>query len=182
MDYIDGETLTQFVEHHPKYFYNRKNSDRFISQLLGAVGYLHNHQIVHLDLKPNNILITHIGHDVKLVDLGCCYTDCYPDTTGSTSEYAAPEQREGSGKVDERTDIYAIGRILQTLPCAPYNKDVIKKCTAMQMDLRYSSIEELRKALHPRHCTWSFFAISAIAITVFSVAYIYCKVRSKPTV
>ena len=57
MDYVDGETLNQFAEHHPDYFKSRKNADRFLRQLLSVVGYLHSHQIVHLDLKPANILI-----------------------------------------------------------------------------------------------------------------------------
>ena len=72
MDYVDGETLSQFVCNHPDYFRNRKNADRFLRQLLSVVGYLHEHQIVHLDLKPDNMLITRIDHDVVLVDLGYC--------------------------------------------------------------------------------------------------------------
>lgn len=179
MDYVDGETLDKFVEHHPEYFYDKKNADRFLKQLLSVVGYLHNHQIIHLDLKPSNILITHIGYDVKLIDLGCCYADCYPDTKGSTGEYAAPEQKDGSKKVDERTDIYAIGRILQSMPCAPYYKDVIKRCTAMQKGLRFSSIEEMRKALKPWQGSQSLFVISAIAITVFTISFIFHKTRRK---
>ena len=147
MDYVDGKTLSTFIEHHPDYFRNKENADRFIDQLLSAVGYLHSHQIIHLDLKPSNILITRIGHDVKLIDLGYSYADCYTDTKGRTDKYAAPEQLNGSEKVDVRTDIYAIGRILQTLPCAHYYNKVIKRCTAQKMDDRYSSIEELQKAM-----------------------------------
>ena len=49
-EYVDGETLTQFATTHPDYFRSRKNADRFLAQLLDVVGYLHQHQIVHLDL------------------------------------------------------------------------------------------------------------------------------------
>ena len=94
------ETLSQFVKHHPDYFRNRKNADRFLLQLLSVVGYLHEHQVVHLDLKPDNILITRIDHDVVLVDLGYCYTDSYIDTKGRTDKYAAPEQIGGSAMPD----------------------------------------------------------------------------------
>ena len=69
-EYVDGENLRTFTDSHPDYFKSRKNADRFMRQLLDVVGYLHQHQVVHLDLKPDNILITRIGYDVKLTDLG----------------------------------------------------------------------------------------------------------------
>ena len=92
MEYIDGETLTDFLKSHPDYFRNRKNSDKFLKQMLNVLQYLHSHQVLHLDLKPGNILITRINHDVKLIDLGGCYADCFNDTTAHTDGYAAPEQ------------------------------------------------------------------------------------------
>lgn len=148
-EYIDGENLKAFADSHPDYFKSRKNADRFLSQLLDVVGYLHQYQIVHLDLKPENILITRIGHEVKLTDLGFCYTDTYIDTMGRTDQYAAPEQLNGK-QVDARTDIYAIGKILQTLPCSQYNK-VISRCTASSSSDRYQSVDELQSALKPNH-------------------------------
>ena len=89
MEYIDGETLTQFLVNHPDYFQDKNHADRFLRQLLEVVGYLHSHQVLHLDLKPDNILLTRINNDVKLIDLGCCYTDSFPDTTGHTNRFAA---------------------------------------------------------------------------------------------
>lgn len=91
-EYVEGLTLGAFVADHPDYFKSRKNTNRFLTQLLDVVGYLHQHQVIHLDLKPSNILMTRIGHDVKLADLGYCYTDTYTDTMGRTDKYAAPEQ------------------------------------------------------------------------------------------
>ena len=157
MDYVDGETLSLFAQSHPDYFKSHKNADRFLRQLLSVVGYLHSHQIVHLDLKPANILITRVGNDVKLVDLGYCYTDCYTDTTGRTDKYAASEQLDGSARVDARTDIYAIGRILQTLPCASYYHKVIRRCTAEAPADRYQNVDEVEQALAPKnnyHWLW----------------------------
>ena len=92
MEYVDGETLSHRLAANPDYFNNRKHTDKFVRQLLDALGYLHSHQVLHLDLKPDNILFTRINDDVKLIDLGCCYTDSFPDTQGYTSEFAAPEQ------------------------------------------------------------------------------------------
>ena len=146
MEYIDGETLSQRLSRDPDYFRSRSNSDRFVRQLLDAVGYLHSHQILHLDLKPDNILLTRINDDLKLIDLGCCRTDTFVDTPGYTSRYAAPEQLSG-GEVDARTDIYAIGKIIGQLPNhSRYNK-VIARCTAENPEERYQSVLDVRKAL-----------------------------------
>jgi serine/threonine protein kinase len=146
-EYIDGENLKAFAISHPDYFKSRKNADRILSQLLDVVNYLHQHQIVHLDLKPENIIVTRIGHEVKLTDLGYCYTDTYTDTMGRTDKYAAPEQLSNN-LVDARTDIYAIGKILQTLPCAHIYNKVIARCTADDPANRYQTVEELQNAMH----------------------------------
>ena len=154
-EYVDGENLRAFTDSHPDYFKSRKNADRFMRQLLDVVGYLHQHQVVHLDLKPDNILITRIGYDVKLTDLGYCYTNTYTDTMGRTDKYAAPEQLNGLSKVDARTDIYAIGKILQTLPCAHIYNKVIARCTAEDPSKRYQTVDDLSKALDtPDYRKW----------------------------
>ena len=150
-EYVDGENLRTFTDSHPDYFKSRKNADRFMRQLLDVVGYLHQHQVVHLDLKPDNILITRIGYDVKLTDLGYCYTDTYTDTMGRTDKYAAPEQLNGLSKVDARTDIYAIGKILHTLPCAHIYNKVIARCTAENPSKRYQTIDDLSKAINTKN-------------------------------
>ena len=154
-EYVDGENLRAFTDSHPDYFKSRKNADRFLRQLLDVVGYLHQHQVVHLDLKPDNILITRIGYDVKLTDLGYCYTDTYTDTMGRTDKYAAPEQLNGLSKVDAHTDIYAIGKILQTLPCAHIYNKVIARCTAEDPSKRYQTVDDFSKAINtPNYRKW----------------------------
>ena len=106
MDYVDGETLTDFIRCAPSYFRKRKQARQFAEELLSAVAYLHQHQVLHLDLKPDNIMLTRIGHHVKLVDLGYCYQDGYPFTTGGTAHYSAPDKENTPA-----SDIYSLGRI-----------------------------------------------------------------------
>ena len=169
-EYVDGENLRTFTDSHPDYFKSRKNADRFMRQLLDVVGYLHQHQVVHLDLKPDNILITRIGYDVKLTDLGYCYTDTYTDTMGRTDKYAAPEQLNGLSKVDARTDIYAIGKILQTLPCAHIYNKVIARCTAEDPSKRYQTVDDLSKAINTpnyRKWLWLLPLLLMVAISLY---------------
>jgi serine/threonine protein kinase len=181
MEYVDGEILTQRLETQPDYFRNKKNTDKFLRQLLDVISYLHSHQVLHLDLKPDNILLTHINDDLKLVDLGFCYTDAFPDTTGHTNSYAAPEQLSstplfqgrGAGvaaQIDTRTDIYAIGRILELLPSHKYNK-VIARCTAEHPSDRYQSVKEIDNEL--RHKSWNIYALTTIVIVLILLPAIW---------
>ena len=165
MEYVDGETLSRLLSTHPEYF-TKQNTDKLLRQLLDAVGYLHDHQVLHLDLKPDNILLTHIHDDLKLIDLGCCYTDTFTDTQGHTNRFAAPEQLSGE-RPDVRTDIYAIGRILELLPCHHINNKVIARCTAEHPADRYQSVEALRKALN--HCWRPFRVVLAVTFLVVIV-------------
>lgn len=150
MEYVDGETLSQRFVRNPDYFNEQKHTEKFVRQLLSALQYLHNHQVLHLDLKPDNILLTHINDDVKLIDLGFCYTDAFADTQGHTNAFAAPEQKAG-GEVDVRSDIYAFGKILELLPDHSLYNKVIARCTADRPEDRYQSVGEiLHDILHKR--------------------------------
>ena len=168
MEYIDGETLTQYLANNPDYFKDRKNTDKFLRQLLDSVGYLHSHQVLHLDLKPDNILLTHINNDVKLIDLGCCYTDTFSDTQGRTNRYAAPEQL-ACESVDVRTDIYAIGKILELLPASSiYNKE-IARCTAPDQSARYQSVDEILHDIDHQRQYYRYVALFVAIVAVLAV-------------
>ncbi len=169
MEYVDGQSLSQCLATDPDYFSKRKNADKFVRQLLDAVSYLHSHQVLHLDLKPDNILLTRINGDVKLIDLGCCYTDSFPDTTGHTDSFAAPEQMTG-GVVDVRTDIYAIGKILECLPDHTIYNKVIARCTAEDPSDRYQSVEEILRDVSRRKHYWPVVAVLLSICVVLAVA------------
>lgn len=179
MEYVDGETLSQQLATYPDYFRNRKNTDKFVRQLLSAIGYLHSHQVLHLDLKPDNILLTYIGDDLKLIDLGCCYTDTFPDTTGHTNAFAAPEQLTG-GAVDVRSDIYAIGKILELLPTHHIYNKVIDRCTDTDPAERYPSIEVLQQAIFARHGRRYVLLACILLLAVGIILFLFHSI-SKPT-
>lgn len=143
IEYIDGETLTEKLNNDKEYFCNRKNCNKFITQLLSAVQYLHSHQTLHLDIKPDNIMLTRINNDVKLIDLGFCYTDIHNNSTGHTKHYCSPEQENGE-ETDERSDIYTIGRIIELLPNSRQYRKIIARCTTIDKRKRYQKIEEIK--------------------------------------
>ena len=143
MEYIDGITLDQFLETKPSTAIRRK----LLSQLLDALSFLHERQIIHRDIKPSNILITRNGSTVKLIDFGVSDTDDYvtfKQPAGSMS-YIAPEQLAGK-PIDNRADIYAVGRIIELLFPHRY-RAISHRCTRVEPAQRYSSCVHVSRAL-----------------------------------
>ena len=112
MDYIEGETVESLISIHPDYFRNKRNFCRFLLQMLEGLEEMHACQVVHMDIKPANVMLTSINWDVRIIDLGLSYTYSHPTSAGMTDAFAAPEQKTG-GSVDARTDIYAVGKMIE---------------------------------------------------------------------
>lgn len=178
-EYVDGMTLGTFVSENPDYFKSVQNTNRFLTQLMDVVGYLHQHQVIHLDLKPSNILITRIGQEVKLTDLGYCYTDTYTDTMGRTDQYAAPEQLAGVSKVDVTTDIYAIGKILDTLPLPSIYNKVKERCLKELPAERFQSTEEIKACLPSERRRWPWLILAVLGIMLVGGLWLYQKPQSQ---
>lgn len=169
MDYVDGDGLDEFAAKHPDFFNEKKKRQCLRDELLDALAYLHGKQMLHLDLKPSNILITNNGHHVKLVDLGFAWTDGYLHDAGFSRDYCAPEQLASkAGGFMPATDIYALGRIMQRYRLAP--SSVVGKCLRGQPEERYQGIHEVRKAvLRPRRAAFIISAILLASCIVFGL-------------
>ena len=111
---------------------------RLLSQLLDAVAYMHLHQVIHRDLKPDNILVTRNGQNVKLIDFSLADSDSYSilKASAGTPLYASPEQLEGR-KGDCRSDIYSLGVILSEFAENKRQRAVVAKCLRARSEQRY---------------------------------------------
>ena len=166
MEYIDGITLDQFLETNPPAAIRH----RIIEQLLDALSCLHERQIIHRDIKPSNILITRNGSTVKLIDFGVSDTDDYvtfKQPAGSMA-YIAPEQLEGK-PIDNRADIYAVGKIIALL--FPYHyKHIARKCTRVDPADRYSSCAQVLRAIRRADRLRLWLPVSLIFLSVLCLA------------
>ena len=161
MDFVDGDSLDEFVAKHPDFLKNNQNRQRFLSELLDALAYIHGKRMLHLDLKPSNILITNNGHHVKLVDLGFAWTDGYLHDAGFSRDYCAPEQLTNKvEQISPATDIYALGKIMQRFHLA--KDSVVKRCLKENPQERFQSIDALRKALRPKR--WPLLVLAALFV------------------
>ncbi|MBE5969690.1 MAG: Stk1 family PASTA domain-containing Ser/Thr kinase [Lachnospiraceae bacterium] len=108
MEYIEGITLKQYIEKKGQLAI--KESVSIAIQVAQGIEAAHNNNIVHRDIKPQNILISREGK-VKVTDFGIARvatTDTIDANTVGSVHYISPEQARG-GFVDSRTDIYSLG-------------------------------------------------------------------------
>lgn len=166
MEYIDGITLDQFLETNPPASIRR----RIIDQLLDALSCLHERQIIHRDIKPSNILITRNGSTVKLIDFGVSDTDDYvtfKQPAGSMA-YIAPEQLAGK-TIDNRADIYAVGKIIALLFPHQY-RYIARKCTRANPADRYSSCAQVVRAIRRADRVRLWLPMSILLLAVLCLA------------
>lgn len=122
LEWIDGETLESDIK---KQALDERAWRRAVMELCEALEYLENCQIVHQDIKPSNIMLTADGRHVKLIDFGFADSPEYGSLKhiGGTRGYAAPEQVGTNGSpITHLSDIYAFGRLLQSVPLSKSKK------------------------------------------------------------
>jgi serine/threonine protein kinase len=129
IEYVEGETITAWCDAHRLDLESRV---RVFRQVLLAVQHAHSSLVLHRDLKPGNILVTHQG-EVRLLDFGIAKLvevegEALDDTALTrqagrllTLQYASPEQIEGVG-LTTACDVYSLGVVLYELLCGerPY--------------------------------------------------------------
>ena len=121
MDYVEGQTLSDMGAVQSSGLEEGQVLE-WADQLLAALEYIHQHGIVHRDVKPSNIRLTPDGR-IFLVDFGLVklFDPRNPKTATimhglGTHEYAPPEQYDAHlGHTDPRSDIYALGATLYHL-------------------------------------------------------------------
>ena len=111
MDFIDGKTLAELIKDKDPWLTREKNVIRLIHELLEVIDYLHQHNVVHCDIKPDNIMITAGNKNLMLIDLDKCYTDWLDDTPGSPSKYGLPMEKKG----DMSMDYHCVALVLEII-------------------------------------------------------------------
>ena len=135
MEYVEGMTLAERIQDGPVPV---PLALRIGAEIADALDHAHRHGVVHRDLKPGNVMLTH--DRVKLLDFGLAKLkerDEQRPTEATQSErltdvgailgtvpYMSPEQIEGD-EVDSRTDVFSFGVVLYEMVCGrrPFTGD-----------------------------------------------------------
>lgn len=176
LEYIDGIPLTTFIEQGKL---TRALAYKFITETCNALQYIHNKQLIHKDLKPNNILITYNGNNVKLIDFGLADCDDYEilKIPAGTEKYLAPEQLDPNATLDCRTDIYSLGIIIEELATILKNRklaSIAQKCTCQNPNSRFNNTAEIVETLKSKSFG-TIYKYAAFIIVSFLIAFLYLQ-------
>jgi serine/threonine protein phosphatase PrpC/predicted Ser/Thr protein kinase len=167
MEYIEGRTLSQWMIDNPKP--KLETVRGIVEQIAKGLRAFHRLDMLHQDLRPENILIDGTG-TVKIIDFGSTRVAGLTEMTGpvggdamlGTPQYTAPEYFLGE-RGTSRSDMFSLGVIAYQMLAGrlPYGTEVAKARTPLaQKNLAYHSLlddrtipawvdEAIRKAIHP---------------------------------
>ena len=125
MEYVDGMSLADFLAKVDGNSLTFDEAAAIADGIGQALAFAHTNGVLHLDIKPANVLIDRAGH-VKLTDFGMARLSSaggFGGSRGGTIGYMPPEQLDiEAGTLDERADVFALACVLYEGLCgaAPF--------------------------------------------------------------
>lgn len=174
MEYIDGQPLNEFLKTNP----SESCRCRLFNELLQALAYIHTMQVVHRDLKPQNLLVTRNGSHLRIIDFGLSDSDSSAilKQPAGTRHYAAPEQSDPAVQIDGRADIYAVGQLLKDIFPKPSLRirRLIRKCTQADRNNRPENVEEVQRLFNKSDKT-VFVFLFAVAASLAAAYFLFFR-------
>lgn len=125
LEWIDGTPLDKFLS-MPQDTSVRRS---LALQLLDIVAYLHAKGIVHRDIKPTNLMVTHNGCRLKLIDFGLSDMSAYTHQKfpAGTTGYMSSHQMQSYSPLFS-DDMFAVGRVLENILADKGSKRIARRC------------------------------------------------------
>lgn len=181
--FINGMTLREYLQVHGKM--SGEPLTKFIFRLANILEELKKINVVHKDLKPENIVVSH--NDIYLIDFDVSRLSNpkEEDTTlFGTRGYASPEHF-GYSSTSFKSDMFSLGRVIEEVDEHFQYRNITSKCTEIDPVNRYNSYKELIMELNKKELKCSSFeenikeknyelkaAYSKKMIMIYSIMYI----------
>uniref|UniRef100_A0A1Y1LMY4 Protein kinase domain-containing protein n=1 Tax=Photinus pyralis TaxID=7054 RepID=A0A1Y1LMY4_PHOPY len=144
LELVKGALLFDYI--CEKEMYTELEIKNYSKQVISAVNWLHDQNLAHLDIKPENIMVDLSGVDpiLKLIDFGdCVNTNTSVILPPACLEFASPELVLGQ-PVGQHTDLWAVGVLLYVLlsGVSPFLDDSVEETTANILKCDYCFPDE----------------------------------------
>lgn len=146
MEYINGKYINKFIPYR-----GREWNDIFFDTI-GAFSYLEENNILHRDIRPENILID-INGDVKIIDFGFGKKLDYASEAGHSiflnwPVSALPNEVTSKGIYNHQTEIYFIGKLFNSIDLSNgnedfYYKNILEKMCEKDASHRYKTFKDI---------------------------------------
>ena len=152
LNVTDKSMLTEFVNGNSldKMFIQASDVYTILLQLCDALSSLHRIGVLYLDMKPDNIVLDDHGN-ATLIDFenAIITSNIYRRLPflGCTAYFSSPELQNVEDAT-ERSDIYSLGMTIRAIlndNISPSLKAIVERCTALRPEMRYASVDELKK-------------------------------------
>ena len=145
MELVEGETLRDKLNREGRL--EPEEALNIAAQICLGLAHAHNNNIIHRDIKPQNILLTELGH-VKVADFGIARALGVVSTTSTdlvvgSASYLSPEQAR-NGQVSARSDLYSLGVVLYEMITGklPFTGDSPVAVALQHVEARAPSVRE----------------------------------------
>lgn len=146
-EYINGLTLREFI--NQDFNFTDKHIEHIIISMCNILKDLQRLNIIHKDIKPENIIVEDTTSKIYLIDFGVSRIDSgkEADTTlFGTKGYASPEHF-GFTSTSYKSDIYSLGVIIKEIDKFNNYTLISDRCTQINPDHRYESYDEIIKTI-----------------------------------
>lgn len=177
MDYVDGTTLADMIADRDPWLTDSENIRGMLRRLVDVVGYMHRKNVLHSDIKPDNVMITYGTRNTMLIDLDKAYTFTHNDTAGAPGKYGLADDDQGNPAIDYN----GIARIVDRLGVAGFPTKPFRRFRRLCNTPGITDERLIHSLDSPHSPNWRYRAASLILLVIASVGiYLWLNRQVKP--